>query len=93
MKCPVVSLGVFWAWQAFRSQSFNAQGCFPGVLENELGTSCFGPCWLLGETWFHCRYGGFWMSSYLLTSPGIRSSLMFSNFGVKPSASGFQSYS
>ena len=31
--------------------------------------------------------------SCLLVSPGIRSSLMFSRFGVKPPASGFQSYS
>ena len=52
--------------------------------------SCSGTCWLLGRTWFQCRYGGFWMSSCLLMFPGIRSSLMFSNFGVKPSASGFQ---
>ena len=33
------------------------------------------------------------MSSYCLMFPGVRSSLMFSGFGVKPSASGFQSYS
>ena len=33
------------------------------------------------------------MSSFLLMLPGIRSSLMFSSFGVKPPASGFQSYS
>ena len=33
------------------------------------------------------------MSSCLLRFPGIRSSLMFSSFGVKPPASGFQSYS
>ena len=33
------------------------------------------------------------MSFCLLMLPGIRSSLMFSSFGVKPSASGFQSYS
>ena len=33
------------------------------------------------------------MSSCLLMFPGIRSSLMFSSFGFKPPASGFQSYS
>ena len=33
------------------------------------------------------------MNSCLLRFPGIRSSLMFSSFGVKPPASGFQSYS
>ena len=33
------------------------------------------------------------MSSYRLMFPGVRSSLMFSGFGLKPPASGFQSYS
>ena len=28
----------------------------------------------------------------LIMFPGVRSSLMFSGFGLKPSASGFQSY-
>ena len=32
------------------------------------------------------------MSSYQLLFPGVRSSLMFSGFGLKPPASGFQSY-
>ena len=33
------------------------------------------------------RYGGFWMSSYRLMFPGVRSSLVFSGFGFKPPAS------
>ena len=33
------------------------------------------------------------MSSYWLIFPGVRSSLVFSGFGLKPPASGFQSYS
>ena len=33
------------------------------------------------------------MSSYRLMFPGIRSSLVFSGFGLKPPASGFLSYS
>ena len=33
------------------------------------------------------------VSSCQLMFPGIRSSLVFSGFGLKPSASGFQSYS
>ena len=33
------------------------------------------------------------MSSYLLMFPAVRSSLVFSGFGLKPPASGFQSYS
>ena len=55
--------------------------------------SCSGACWPLGGAWFQCRYGGFWMSSYPLMFPGVRSSLVFSEFGLKPPASGFQSYS
>ena len=43
--------------------------------------------------WFQCRYGGFWMSSCLLMFPGVRSFLVFSSFGFKPPASGFQLYS
>ena len=33
------------------------------------------------------------MSSYLLMFPGVRGSLLFSGFGLKPPASGFQPYS
>ena len=33
------------------------------------------------------------MSSYQLMFPGVRSSLVFSGFELKPPASGFQSYS
>ena len=33
------------------------------------------------------------MSSYQLMFPGVRSSLVLSGFGLKPPASGFQSYS
>ena len=33
------------------------------------------------------------MSSYRLMFPGVRSSLVFSGYGLKPPASGFQSYS
>ena len=33
------------------------------------------------------------MASYRLMFPGVRSSLVFSGFGFKPPASGFQSYS
>ena len=32
------------------------------------------------------------MNSYRLMFPGVRSSLVFSGFGLKPPASGFQSY-
>jgi len=47
----------------------------------------------LGGAWFQCRYGGFWMISYQLMFPEVRSSLVFSGLGLKPHASGFQSHS
>ena len=34
--------------------------------------------------------GGFWMCSCQLMFPGVRRSLLFSGFGFKPPASGFQ---
>ena len=69
-----------------------AQGYVPVLLENLRGMSWSGTCWLLGSAWFQCRYGGFWMSSYRLMFLGVRSSLVFSGLGLKPPASGFQSY-
>ena len=69
-----------------------AQGCVPVLVENLNGMSCSGTYWLLGGAWFPCRYGGFWMISYQLMFPGVRSSLMFSGFGLKPPASDFQFY-
>ena len=70
-----------------------AQGYVPVLLKNLCGMSCSGTCWLLGDAWFQCRYGGFWMISYQLMFPGVRSSLVFKGLGLKPPASGFQSYS
>ena len=40
---------------------------------------------------FQCRIGGVLMSFYRLMFPGVRSSLVFSGFGLKPPAFGFQS--
>ena len=54
---------------------------------------CSETCWLLDGTWFQCSYGGFWMSFCQLMVPGVRSFLVFSSFGFRPPASGFQSYS
>ena len=71
----------------------DAQGYVPVLLENVYGMSFSGACWPLSGAWFQCRYGGFWLSSCLLMVPGIRSSLTFSSFGVKPPVSSFQSYS
>ena len=86
--CGVCGFGM-----ALDSLSFNAQGCVSALIANYHGMSCSGTCWLLGRTWFQCRYGGFWMSSCLLMFPGIRSSLIISSFGFKFPSSGFQFYS
>ena len=53
-----------------------AQGCVPALLENLHGMSCSGTYWLLGDAWFQCMYRGFWMSSYQLMFPGVRSFLV-----------------
>ena len=66
-----------------------AQSCVPVLLENLHGMCCFGTCWPLGGAWFQCRYGGFLMSFYQSMFPGVRSSLVFSGFELKPPASGF----
>ena len=71
------------------SLCIEARGYVPVLLENLRGMCC----WPLGGAWFQCRYGGFGMSSYWLVFPGVRSSLVFSGLGLKPSASGFQPYS
>ena len=67
------------------------QGYVPALLENLHGMSCSVIYWLLCGGWFQCRYGGFWMISYYLMFPVVRRSLVFSGFGLKPLASGFQS--
>ena len=75
------------------SLCIEAQGYVPALQENLRAMYCSGTCWLLGDAWFQCRYGGFWMISYQLMFPGVRSSLVFKGLGLKPPASGFQSYS
>ena len=57
------------------------------------GMPCSGTYWLLGGGLFQCMYGGFWMISYYLMFLVVRGSLVFSGFGLKSHASGFQSYS
>ena len=85
--------GVYEFGVALGSLYIKTQGYVSVLLENLHGMSSSGTCWLLSGAWFQCRYGGFWVSSCLLMSPEIRSSLMFSSFGVKLPASGFPSYS
>ena len=65
----------------------------PALLKNLCGMSSSGASWLLGGGWFWCRYGGFWMDSYSLMLCVVRSFLVFSGFGLKSPASGFQFYS
>ena len=77
--CDVYAFGV-----ALGSLYIKAQVYVPVLLDNLCGMSCSGTCWLFGRAWFRCRYGCFWMSSCLLMFPGIRSSVVFSNFGFKP---------
>ena len=38
--------------------------------------SCSETCWILGGTWFQCRYGGFWMSSCCSLESGVFCSLV-----------------
>ena len=71
----------------------DAQGYVPALLANLRRMSCSGAYWLLGGGWFQCRYGGFWMVSYYLMFRVVRSFLVFSGFGLKSPASGFQFYS
>ena len=71
----------------------DTQGYDPALLENLRGMSCSGTYCLLGGGWFQSRYGGFWMISYYLMFPVVRSFLVYSGFGLKSPASGFQSYS
>ena len=51
--CDVNGFGV-----TLGSLYIEAQGCVPVLLENLGGMSCSGTCWLLGGSWFQCRYGG-----------------------------------
>ena len=93
MKCPIVFWDVYGFGVTLGRLYIEVQGYVPVLLKNLHGLSCSGTCWLLGGAWFPYRYGGFWISSYQLMFSGIRSSLVFSGFGLKVPPSGFQSYS
>ena len=75
------------------SRYIDAQGYVPALLENLRGMSCSETYWLLGGGWFQWRYGGFGLVSYSLMFHVVRSFLVFSGFGLKSPASGFQFYS
>ena len=85
-------MGVY-VWCHFGRLYVDPLGYFPALLENLCGMSCSVTYWFLGGGWFQCRYGGFSMISYYLMFPLVRISLVFSGFGLKSPASGFQSYS
>ena len=65
----------------------------PALLKNLQGMSCSGAYWLLGGGSFWYRNGGFFMVSYSLMFCVVRRFLVFSGFGLKSHASGFQFYS
>ena len=71
----------------------DVQGYVPVFLENLRGMSCSNTYWLLGGGWFQCRYEGLWTVSYYSKFHVVRSFLVFSGFGLKSPASGFQFYS
>ena len=60
----------------------DTQGYVPGLLENLCGMSCSRTYWLVGNGWFQCRYGGFWMLSYYLMFPVVRSFLVSQVLGL-----------
>ena len=71
----------------------DAQGYVPALLENLCGMSSSKTYLLLGGGSFQCMYGGFWTVSYYLMFHVVSSFLVFSGFGLKSPASGFQFYS
>ena len=71
----------------------DVQGYVPVLLENLCVMSFSKAYRLLGGCWFQCRYGCFWTVSYYLKFHVVRSFLVFSGFGLKSPASGFQFYS
>ena len=77
----------------FGSLYVDTQVYVPALLKNLHGMSYSGAYSLLGGGWCWCRYGGFWMVSYYLMFHVVRSFLVFSGFGLKSPASGFQLYS
>ena len=60
-------------------------------LENLHGVSDSGTCWPLGGVGFSVGMEAF-DELLSINVPGVRTCLMFSGFGIKPPASGFQFY-
>ena len=75
------------------SQYVDTQVYVPVLLKSLHGMFCSGAYWLLGHGWCWCCYEGLCMVSYSLMFCVVKSFLVFSGFGLKSPASGFQFYS
>ena len=86
MRCP-------WVCSGFGQPVYLSSGlcsCVAGEFVWYVLLWCLlalGWCLVSVQVWRHL------MSSYQLMFPGVRSSLVFSGFGLKPPASGFRLYS
>ena len=69
-----------------------AQGFVPVLLENLCGMSFSGAYWPLGGAWFLCSMEAF-DELLFINVPWSQVFFDVSGFGLKPPASGFQSYS
>ena len=92
MKCPVMSyemsVGLEWLWAACILKPRAMFLCCWRICVVHLALGLVGLWVVLGFSVWRCL-----MSSYWLMFPGVGSSLVFSGFGLKPPANGFQSYS
>ena len=68
-----------------------AQGYSPMLLETLCGISCSGTYWPLGGAWFLCSMEAF-DELLFINVPWSQVFFDVSGFGLKPPASGFQSY-
>ena len=91
MKCPVMSYEISvvleYLWAACILKLSAVFLCCWRICVACLALELVGPWVVLG---FSVGMEAF--DKLLLMFPGVRSSLMFSGFGLKPPASGFQSY-
>ena len=92
-ECPVMSyemsMGLELLWAACILKLRAVFLCCWRICMVCLALELVGSWVVLG---FSVGVGGFWMCSYRLMFPGVRSSLVFSRFELKPPVSGFQSY-
>ena len=84
--CDVSGFGV-----TLGSLYIEVQGYVPVLLENLHGMSCSGTSWPLGGAWFLCSMEAF-DELLFINVPWSQVFFDVSGFGLKPPASGFQSY-